>query len=204
MGAAPRYAGIDVGGRTKGFDIAIVDGRGRLLESARRVLSPEDAWDFAAPFAPGVIAIDSPRRPAPDGQHLRTGELLLRASVCGIRWTPDRTRIEQGGDYYDWIRRGLALDELLARRTNAAVVEVFPTASWTRWSGARGGRRRSAWSRAALGGLGVVGVPPRTSQDLRDAIAAAVTACQWARGDETETFGEIVVPLPRRGAVFAA
>lgn len=73
-------------------------------------------------------------------------------------------------------------------------MEVFPTASWTRWSGPRGAVSRARWSRAALASLGVEDVPQRTNQDQRDAIAAAVTARQHTFG-QTETFGEIVVPL---------
>jgi predicted nuclease with RNAse H fold len=74
------------------------------------------------------------------------------------------------------------------------VVECFPTASWTRWSGGRNGRSRAAWSTGALATLGVSGVPRRTSQDARDAIAAALTARCFDQGS-TVSFGEIVVPV---------
>src|SRR5262245_45603365 len=39
------------------------------------------------------------------------------------------------------------------------VVEVFPTASWTRWLGPRGSESRAAWSRRGLRALGLAGVP---------------------------------------------
>ncbi len=55
-------------------------------------------------------------------------------------------------------------------------------------------RRRSTWSRSALGDLGVSGIPECTNQDLRDAIAAAVTARQRSE-KRTEGFGDLVVPL---------
>jgi hypothetical protein len=42
-------------------------------------------------------------------------------------------------------------------------------------------------------GLGVTGVPQRTNQDQRDAIAAAVTARQHTAG-LSEAIGEIIVP----------
>jgi hypothetical protein len=42
--------------------------------------------------------------------------------------------------------------------------------------------------------LGLEDVPARTNQDQRDAIAAAVTARQYAHG-MTEAMGEIVVPV---------
>jgi predicted nuclease with RNAse H fold len=95
-------------------------------------------------------------------------------------------------DYYAWIVEGLALFDTLAAR-DVDVIEVFPTASWTRWLGKRGARTRSSWSRNGLATLGLEGLPKRTNQDQRDAIAAAVTARQHTHG-MTQTIGEIVVP----------
>jgi len=70
---------------------------------------------------------------------------------------------------------------------------VFPTASWTRWHGPRGARPRGVWSREALAALGLAGVPARTNQDQRDAIAAALTAREHSAA-RTEAIGDIVVP----------
>ncbi|MGZ4246151.1 MAG: hypothetical protein ACXVSE_17825, partial [Solirubrobacteraceae bacterium] len=128
------------------------------------------------------------------GHTARAGERALRRRVCGIRWTPDDARV-QGSDYYGWVRHGLALFAALADR-GVPTIEVFPTASWTRWAGPRGAVSRAAWSRAALASLALQGVPARTNQDKRDAIAAAVTARLHTEGI-TETFGEIVVPAGR-------
>jgi predicted nuclease with RNAse H fold len=97
--------------------------------------------------------------------------------------------------YYAWIVEGLALFGALSG-SGAEVIEVFPTASWTRWHGPRGTRSRADWTRQGLAALGLDGVPARTSQDQRDAIAAAVTARQHSRS-MTETLGEIVVPAGR-------
>jgi predicted nuclease with RNAse H fold len=113
--------------------------------------------------------------------------------VCGIRYTPSRATLEEGNPYYDWIRHGLELYEALEGGA-WRVVECFPTASWTRWSGRRNGRSRAAWSTGALAKLAVSGVPRRTSQDARDAIAAALTARGFDQGS-TVSFGEIVVPV---------
>lgn len=74
------------------------------------------------------------------------------------------------------------------------MIEVFPTASWARWHGKRGARSRAAWSQQGLASLGLEGVPARTNQDQRDAIAAAMTARQYAQC-MTEAMGEIVVPV---------
>jgi predicted nuclease with RNAse H fold len=185
-----RWLGVDVGGRRKGFDVAVICGD-RVIELARR-LTRDDVVALAERHRPAVIGVDGPRSCAPDGATSREGERLLAASVCGIRWTPDAARVSAGG-YYGWIVEGLALFRALAGY-DGDVIEVFPTASWTRWHGARGTVRRSAWTRRALAGLGLRGVPERTNQDQRDAIAAGLTARQYAAG-ETEQFGEIVVPV---------
>jgi predicted nuclease with RNAse H fold len=178
--------GVDVGGPRKGFDVAVIDDR-RVLELRSR-LGTGDVAALAAVTRPLVIGIDSPRSCAPDGETSRAGERALARAVCGIRWTPDGARV-QAGAYYGWVVEGLNLYAAL----DGAAIEVFPTASWTRWEGPRGARSRSAWSRAGLAALGLAGIPPRTNQDQRDAIAAAVTARSHSRG-ETEAYGGIYVP----------
>lgn len=187
-----RWLGIDVGGKRKGFDAAVVDERG-LCELVGR-LNRDDVVTLAQVWTPQLVAIDSPQSWAPDGEITRIGERLLNRTVCGIRWTPDRHAGATIG-YYSWIREGLALYEALELHGIAAV-EVFPTASWTRWIGPRGSASRASWTRRALASLELAGVPQRTNQDQRDAIAAAVTARQHMLG-ATEAFGEIIVPVSR-------
>jgi predicted nuclease with RNAse H fold len=187
-----RWLGVDVGGKRKGFDIALVDDRRVLALNGR--LDREAVIEFVETNQPRTVAIDSPRCLAPEGQTTRDSERHLAKAICGIRWTPDARHV-YASDYYAWIVEGLALfDALVARGID--VIEVFPTASWTRWHGKRGRQTRSAWSRQALAILGLDGVPKRTNQDQRDAIAAAVTARQHTQGT-TETMGEIVVPAGR-------
>lgn len=184
-----RWLGVDVGGSRKGFDVALVDER-RLLMLAGG-LGCKAVLDLVETRRPALVAIDSPRSCAPDGHSARADERRLSRSICGIRWTPDSSRVH-ANPHYAWIVEGLALFDALAAR-DVEAVEVFPTASWTRWFGTRGRLSRSVWSRRALAHLALQGVPSRTNQDQRDAIAAAVTARQHAHG-ETERFGEIVVP----------
>lgn len=140
---------------------------------------------------PMLAGIDCPRCCALPGQTTRDGERQLAKAICGIRWTPDEEHV-MAVAYYAWILQGLALFQALLTR-NIDVIEVFPTASWTRWQGKRGSRTRSSWSRQGLADLGLDAVPARTSQDQRDAIAAAATARLHTLG-LTETIGEIVVP----------
>ena len=188
-----RWLGVDVGGKRKGFDVAVVDDS-RILTLARG-LDCDAVIELVEAEQPTVVAIDSPRSCALDGETTRAGERELNRLICGIRWTPDAKRVHES-DYYAWIVEGLALFDALSAR-NLEVIEVFPTASWTRWFGKRGVATRSTWSRAGLTQLGLHGVPARTSQDQRDAIAAAVTARQHSRG-LTEAIGEIVVPSTYR------
>ncbi len=187
------WIGVDVGGKRKGFDAAVIDDR-RLL-ALQSHMTCQQVVDLAITNPPTVVAIDSPLSCAPEGKTAREGELQLARLICGIRWTPDLRRVH-ASTYYAWILEGLALFGALAAR-GVEVIEVFPTASWTRWHGKRGPRTRAAWSRQGLTALGLDGVPTRTNQDQRDAIAAAVTARHHTLA-LTETIGDIVVPAGRR------
>src|SRR4051794_36833844 len=165
------WLGVDVGGKRKRFDVAIVDGLAVVDLRARQ--SVDDVVAAVCEATPTVVAIDSPRTVAPPGTTHRPEEKLLREAVCGIRWTPSEDRLH-GNPYYEWIVEGMRLYAALDP-ADAHVIECFPTASWTRWFGARARRRRSVWTRQALGARGLEGVPARTNQDQRDAIAAALT-----------------------------
>jgi predicted nuclease with RNAse H fold len=192
-GGKPRGAwlGVDVGAQRKGFDLALIDGH-RLLELHSGV-SRDGVLETIERTQPALVAVDGPRCCAAGGATARDCEREINRRICGIRWTPDAQAL-QASEYYAWILEGLALfDALRARHISA--IEVFPTASWTRWIGPRAGRSRARWSRSGLAALGLHGVPRRTNQDERDAIAAAVTARQHTHGS-TETIGEIVVPAP--------
>jgi predicted nuclease with RNAse H fold len=186
---APCWAGIDVGGSRKGFDVAVV-GEGNGVE-VRSGLGVSDVVQMLDERRPSVVAIDSPCVAAPDGERSRECERRLASAICGIRYTPDAEtlRVPHPTGYFDWINNGLKLWEALRGRN---VIEVFPTASWTRWAGPRvRGTSRAEWTRAALDRLGLR-LPPGCSQDVRDAVAAALTARLYPDG--TESFGEIFVP----------
>ena len=178
-----------MGGKRKGFDVAVIDEH-RVLALQNR-LTCKHVVDLVATHQPAVVAIDGPRSCAPEGQAARAGEIQLARAICGIRWTPDARQVH-ASPYYAWVLEGLALFDALSG-CRSEVIEVFPTASWTRWHGRRGPRTRSAWTRQGLAALGLHGVPARTNQDQRDAIAAAMTARQHTLA-MTETMGDIVVP----------
>jgi predicted nuclease with RNAse H fold len=184
--------GVDVGGQRKGFDVALLDDR--EVAALMGGLNCETVVELVSTHQPALIAVDSPRSCAPEGQSTRECERELNASICDIRWTPDKKRVH-ANPYFAWIVEGLALYAALAA-ASAPVIEVFPTASWTRWHGPRGPLTRAAWTRDGLARLALTGVPERTNQDQRDAIAAAMTAQQHIRG-LTHEIGKIVVPAGR-------
>jgi predicted nuclease with RNAse H fold len=186
------WVGVDVGGKRKGFDVAVIDDR-RVVELQRR-LTCQQVVDLVLQIRPALVAIDGPRVCAPDGQNKRDCELQLANSICGIRWTPDAGHVHANA-YYAWIVEGQALFGALAA-CDVEIIEVFPTASWTRWHGTRGTQTRAAWTRQGLAALGMAGVPARTNQDQRDALAAAMTARQHTLA-LTERIGDIVVPAGR-------
>jgi len=175
------------------FRVRAVRAWGRVL-ALQSHLTRVQVVDLAMKHRPAVIAIDSPCCCAPEGRTARDGELQLARSICGIRWTPDEKHVHESA-YYAWILEGLALFQALAAH-DVEVIEVFPTASWTRWHGKRSPQTRAVWTRHGLAALGLGGVPARTNQDQRDAIAAAMTARQHSLA-VTETMGDIVVPIDR-------
>jgi predicted nuclease with RNAse H fold len=185
-----RWLGVDVGAERKGFDVALVDER--ELVQLHAGLTVQDVVQLADTHRPLLTAIDSPRSCAPPGHPSRADERAVSRAVCGIRWTPDRDQVHSSSDYYAWIRHGLELFSALAAGGHSTI-EVFPTASWTRWCGPRGTQSRALWSTRGLRQLNLSGVPKSTNQDQRDAIAAAVTARAHTQG-LTEAIGEIVVP----------
>jgi predicted nuclease with RNAse H fold len=186
------WAGVDVGAG-KGFDVAAISGT-RLVAGPARIADVAGVVRWLREHEPIVVAVDSPRSAAPDGERSRHCEReLVRAGICGIRYTPDAAALDRNQAHYAWIGHGLALYRALAKET-WEVIECFPTATWSRLGGPRGRRSRTWWSAAVLASLGIDGLPPRMSQDARDAVGAAFTARLHSEG-RTESFGEIVVPF---------
>jgi hypothetical protein len=99
------WVGVDVGGKRKGFDVAVIDDR-RVL-ALQGHLTCRQVVDIVVGNRPAVVAIDSPRSYAPEGRAARDGELQLARSICRIRWTPDARRV-RGSAYYAWILEGVA------------------------------------------------------------------------------------------------
>ena len=185
------FAGVDVGGRRKGFHYAVLSDD--AITCVGGATAPSDVADLLLRHGVRLTAIDSPRAPAPNGERIRPCEReFMKEAICNIRFTPDRAGLDANPTYYEWIDHGFELYRACLDR-GLAVVECFPTASWTRWAGKRAGERRSRWTRDALSAQGLRGVPSRTNQDVRDAIAAALTAISHHDG-RTQAFGDLVIP----------
>ncbi len=187
------WAGVDVGGHRKGFDVAVLDAVDRV--SLHRARDP--AQVVALVDGACLVGVDSPAAWAPDGQASRPDErAFTRARVCGIRYTPDEARARaRADDHLGWVWQGLELYAALAA-AGVPSIEVFPTAAWTRWLGPRGERSRARWSREGLERLrteGLADAPAATTQDARDAVAAALVTRQTTDGT-VEAFGTLVVP----------
>jgi len=197
---SPVWAGVDVGGRRKGFHVAVVDGR-RLVAGPVRLPGPAAVVEWIGPWRPLVVGVDSPCSLAEEGKTMRDCERLFSPrTLCGIRPTPSastlaRQRRKRGAaaTYYEWIEHGLELYAAL-REAKLTAIDVFPTASWTRWLGPRRGESRARWSSRALASRHLRGVPSHLGQDGRDAIGAALTARAYTM-KRFEPFGEMVIPL---------
>ena len=197
LGGVERFAGVDVGGRRKGFDVALVEG-GRVTGLFARQ-SREEVVSVLAAVRPLVVGIDSPCECAPAGERSRSGERRLAREVCPIFYTPDEATVRSGNPFYGWVVEGLELYSAVAGRLpETRCVEVFPSAAWTVWAGSRGGRAKARWSRAALAATGTGGIPARTSQDARDAIGAALVAREEWLGTCVDYGG---IRVPQAGSV---
>src|SRR5437879_2934626 len=91
-----RWAGVDVGGGRKGFDVAVIESRGPELQLVwlRREGRVENVKALLVEVEPTVIAIDSPIAPALPGCLSRDCEKEVARAVCGIRYTPNRVVLE--------------------------------------------------------------------------------------------------------------
>lgn len=184
--------GVDVSSRA--LHAVAIDDAGRVLD--RRVIPASRMDDLAALVAgAAVVAVDAPSGWS-EGRHLddadlppkfrtaRCGEVALRARYGdAVPWPTPAGPGERTG----WMEAGIAVHERLA--DVARTVEVFPHAAFLRLAGTRRLPRKSspagALRRAELLASAVevdVDELVRWSVDDRDALAAAVTARDVARG----------------------
>lgn len=191
------WVGVDVGGRRKGFHVAVVDDG--LHVTLGRARTADACVDLLIAARPSLVGIDSPCAWAEPGELSRACERAFAATgLCGIRFTPNEKAARARTDrYLEWVWLGLELWDALAE-ADVPAVECFPTASWSAWLGARRSRSRATWTTegiARLRATGVGGLEEVRDQDQRDAVAAALTARQTAVApDAVVRFGALVVP----------
>ena len=182
------WAGVDVGGRRKGFHVAFISRR-RLLH-LERAPSAAAATALLRAHRPVLVAVDGPRHAAATGRARDDELAFARAGICNIRFTPTAS-VVWSNPHFEWVCHGLELYERIDR-DGLRAIECFPTASWTVWGGRRSGSR-AGWSDRVLRRMALGAVPDRLGQDCRDAIGAALTARAHDEG-RTRAYGEIVVP----------
>ena len=77
------WAGVDVGGRRKGFHCAVLSGDHVL--SLACIATPTEVANHLALHAPGLVAIDSPTSLACDGERSRRCERdFVAAAICKV------------------------------------------------------------------------------------------------------------------------
>ncbi len=107
---SPVWAGVDVGGRRKGFHVAVVDGR-RLVAGPVRLTEPAAVVEWIGPWRPRVVGVDSPCSLAEEGKTMRDCERLFSPrTLCGIRPTPSASTLapRRGESRARWSSRALA------------------------------------------------------------------------------------------------
>jgi predicted nuclease with RNAse H fold len=189
-------AGIDVGGTRKGSHLALVDATARMVEPVLHVMSAAAAVRHLMELGVEVVAIDAPRRPAPDGQRSRACERALRRTTGhGIFWTPDAAQLS--GHYLrDWLQTGFEFFEQAAA-AGLRAEEAFPSASFSLLSARRAGETRTTHTTRVTDHVrGRLGCDAHAvgGQDARDALCAAWIAraihtgtAQFSEGDSGDT-----------------
>src|SRR2546426_425427 len=127
MRAPSLWAGIDVGGRRKGFHVAVIDGA-RVCAGPRQLRTPPEVAAWLTEMAPKLVGVDAPKVLGDDRVRFESERRLAR-EVCHLRYTPTREALERqrttrAPKFYEWIEHGL---ELYAALTAAGfdAIEVF-------------------------------------------------------------------------------
>jgi predicted nuclease with RNAse H fold len=168
-------AGIDVGGTRKGSHIALVDSAYRLVEPVLRAPTPEAGIHHLIAAGVTHVAIDAPRRPAPDGARSRACERELRRITShGIFWTPDSAHV---ATHYlrDWLEAGFAWFAAV-EAAGLHAEEAFPSAAFAELEPRAHGVTRSAHTTRVVANIRRrvgCGSHQLRSQDDRDALCAA-------------------------------
>lgn len=201
--------------RALGVDVAVQAGRGLdiVLMDTERVpfaivpkATRDDLARLVREWRPEIVAVDSPSRWASSGRSRLTENELARLNIHAFR-TPSPAHAD--GRYFDWMREGIAVFEVLAdlgyplatgRPYAGRSIEVFPHASATVLAGclAPSGMRKRIWRERVLRMQGVR-TEALTTIDRLDAALAALTGLLVLEGHESHlgdpAEGVIVLPV---------
>lgn len=114
------FAGIDVGGKTKGFHLVGLSEDNNL--QSRHVLAPGDAVRTLKSWGARVVAVDAPMSWAAEGRA-RISERQLESYGIHCFKTPCES-IAHDKSFYDWVRNGLALYDVLSEHKYRRPIEL--------------------------------------------------------------------------------
>lgn len=184
------FAGIDVGGSSKGFHlVGLCDGD---EITSFRASTPDQAVEKIKQWSTISVAIDAPISWAKDGKS-RACERALEVSGIRCFKTPSRNLAGEK-PFYDWVKHGLMLYDALRAagyysickpeglRQEKILMETFPHAIATRLQGARPRDLSKVVFRRAVLRCQEVDETALSNIDFVDAALCALIARLFFRG----------------------
>lgn len=203
--SSSRVAGIDVGGRKKGFHAVALENGAYLDQKGTRDVHELVKWCVRIVRA-RVIAVDAPCRWSRDG-HARPAErALMQQGIFCFSSTTREKAVSHPTDYFGWMLRGEELYQALERThplgdgpSGPYCFETFPHAiTWQLRGGSANAKRKRAERSELLHRLGIY-FKDRVGIDTMDAALCAYMAHLVATGRPKLSLGEtptgyIVIP----------
>jgi predicted nuclease with RNAse H fold len=206
-------AGIDVGGRRKGFH-AVALCVGKLLQRYES-RSAEDIAAWCRDVNASRIAVDAPCAWSTDGRARPAERMLWSKGIWCFSTPTEVAAMQHPRRYYEWMLAGAEVYKALLPThplfdgictRGPTVFETFPHAVTWVLSGGPVSARNKRRDRGALLAASGVELPAKSSIDTIDAALCALTAHRMALGDFTlhgdQARGYIVTPaLPLQSAL---
>lgn len=195
-------AGIDVGGRRKGFHAVALDSVGSVIG---RLSSgdPEEIAAWCVQRGARLVAVDAPCAWSADGRS-RPAEVALKKVPIQCFSTPSRdVALAHAKDHFGWMRNGERMFQALAPTyplaTNATIdvpgsIETFPQAVACALAGTCVSAKRKASVRRELLRREGLDICLLTNIDFVDAALCAVAARYVYLGD-AHAYGEPLTGL---------
>jgi predicted nuclease with RNAse H fold len=201
---AGAVAGVDVGGRRKGFHAVALDSDGSIT-GRRASCDPEEIVAWCAELGTRLVAVDAPCAWSTDGRS-RPAEAALKKVRIQCFSTPTReAALAHATDHFGWMLNGERLFQALAPSfplTFAAAVsepgsiETFPQAVACALAGQRVSAKQKGTVRRDLLRRQGLDLSLLTNIDFVDAALCAVAASYVLRGN-ARSYGE-----PQTGLIW--